>query len=148
MAVDFNGISGEQIIQRLQHLQATNTRAWGKMSAAQMMAHCSVVLEMAVGERIEKASFVEKLMSPLIKKLILNLKPFKSNLPTGKVLVIIEEKVFSEEKERLTILLHQFFEMGNAIENNKHILFGKLTIEEWHLLTIKHLDHHLKQFNA
>ena len=38
-----------EILNRVDNLTPTSQRLWGKMEAAQMLAHCSKVLEAATG---------------------------------------------------------------------------------------------------
>ncbi|MBP9797478.1 MAG: DUF1569 domain-containing protein, partial [Chitinophagales bacterium] len=35
-----------------------------------------------------------------------------------------------------------------GVTKDKHPFFGKLSPEEWDTLTVKHLDHHLRQFGV
>jgi hypothetical protein len=38
-----------EIVSRIDKVQPTSPRQWGKMDVAQMMAHCSATLDMASG---------------------------------------------------------------------------------------------------
>jgi len=72
------------IVRRIASLDKRNDRQWGKMSGAQMLAHC-----------------------PLVRR-------------------------FGEDGPKL----------------DKHPFFGPMSTEDWDRLNWKHLDHHLRQFNA
>ncbi len=42
------------VMRRLSSLQPSNARQWGKMTIAQMLAHCATDLEVPCGERVER----------------------------------------------------------------------------------------------
>jgi hypothetical protein len=50
----FNSEDRAAIEKRLTGLQPAAQRQWGKMNAAQMLAHCTVTLETPLGERHQK----------------------------------------------------------------------------------------------
>ena len=70
------------LISRLESLPPDATRQWGKMNAAQMLAHCSNALETGAGVRSMKQAFIGKILSPLVRKGVLGEKPFSKNSPT------------------------------------------------------------------
>ena len=145
----FEKETGDSILNRIQLLQASSQRKWGKMSVSQMMAHVNTVMQIATGERIEHPGIFGKIMGPWIKKVVMNEKPFKKDLPTGTSFIIKEDKDFETEKEKLLKTFHQFMNGGPALVEGKiHPLFGKMTAEEWGLSQWKHYDHHLRQFGV
>jgi Protein of unknown function (DUF1569) len=138
----------KDIYKRLESLQATNTREWGKMEIAQMLAHCSVLIEEAVGKTptTDSSNFLSK---TLIKWAVLSKKPFGKNLQTLPIFVVADERIFEEEKQRLLENVKIFYEKGQKHgEFAPHPGFGKLSKEDWGFLIWKHLDHHLQQFSA
>ncbi len=145
----FEQHTANDILQRIVKLQPDSARQWGKMSAAQMMAHVRYVLELATGDKTEKPTFMMKLMGPMIKKVIMGDKPFKQGLPTGPNFIMKEEKDFETEKSQLINTYHRFIENGTAAaEGRKHPIMGKLSAQEWGFSQWKHFDHHLKQFGV
>ncbi len=48
----------QSVLVRLGQLQSGAPRQWGKMNAAQMLAHCSVAMEMATGETPRKQKLI------------------------------------------------------------------------------------------
>ncbi|MDE3234736.1 MAG: DUF1569 domain-containing protein [Bacteroidota bacterium] len=145
----FEPAVAQSIEQRIQSLQSNYERQWGKMSLSQMMAHVRFVMELGTGEKTEKITLLGKLLSPIIKKVALSKQPYKQGLPTGASFIIKEEKNFEEEKEKLLQTYHHFVSAGEAgVAGKSHPAFGKLTAEEWGFSQWKHLDHHLRQFNA
>jgi Protein of unknown function (DUF1569) len=140
-----------QVKTRLAKLAPQSERRWGKMTPAQMLAHCSVSLQWAVGEVLpEKGSLPGRLIGRLIKPLVLrNLDPLRKNSPTAKTLIVADERDFGTERDRLTGLIDKFAAGGAAgCTKNPHSFFGKMTPQEWAILMYKHLDHHLRQFGV
>jgi hypothetical protein len=138
-----------EVVARLQHLTEDSPRQWGKMNVSQMMAHCSMALEVATGERHLPRIFIGRLLGPFIKSAFTNATPLRKNTPTDKTFVMAGEHDFRQEKERLIQLIGQFHEAGEAgCTTHPHPFFGKLTAQEWAIGMYKHLDHHLRQFNT
>ncbi len=138
----------KDIYKRIEALQATNLRQWGKMDIAQMLAHCNIPIEQSIGKApaTDSSNFLTK---TLIKWVVLRKNPFGRNLPTVPTFVITDKRVFEEEKQKLLQNVKDFYEKAQKNgELAQHPGFGKLSKEEWGLLTWKHLDHHLKQFSA
>jgi len=147
----FDAAVADRVKFRLTQLKPTTERLWGKMTAAQMLAHCSVGMEWAVGEVVPEAgSLAERLIGRAVKPLVFrNDDPMRKNSPTIKSLIIADEREFSEERDRLSNLIDKFQAGGAAgCTKNSHSFFGKLTPEEWAVLEYKHLDHHLRQFGV
>jgi hypothetical protein len=115
-----------------------------------MLSHCSIIFETYFGERKAKRGLMGILFGGMAKKRVLGSdKPFAKGLPTTKEWKVTEEHNFQNERTRLKNLVHRFSVLGAAVSPTpKHPFFGKLTPDEWATLAYKHLDHHLRQFNA
>jgi hypothetical protein len=135
------------ILERLNALQTSASRQWGKMNSAQMLAHCCAAIETSTGDRPMKQAFIGKLLAPFVRKSILGDKPFSRNSPTDPTFVIRDERDFGAERKRLIDLINRFAQRGPA-ETGKatHAFFGKISGDEWGQLMYKHIDHHLQQF--
>jgi hypothetical protein len=147
----FDPTVANQIKTRLGKLAPQTERHWGKMTAAQMLAHCSVGIQWAVGEVVpEKGALPARLIGRLVKPLVFrNEAPLRKNSPTAKSLIIGDERDLGKERERLSRLIDKFAAGGAAgCTKNPHSFFGKMTPEEWAALMYKHLDHHLRQFGV
>jgi hypothetical protein len=147
----FDATVANEVKTRLGLLGPESERRWGKMTAAQMLAHCSVSLQWAVGEVVpEKGPLPTRLIGRLIKPMVLgNDEPMRKNSPTAKSLIVADERDLGRERERLSGLIDRFAAGGAAgCTGNPHSFFGKMTPEEWAILTYKHLDHHLRQFGV
>jgi hypothetical protein len=140
----------EEVKGRVARLRPDSQRLWGKMNAAQTVAHCSASLEWAVGDRIPPRLFLGRIIGRIIKPLALgNDQPFRRNSPTTKDLVVQDERDLGAERERLCALIDRFAAAGpKGCTKNPHSFFGRLTPEEWATLMYKHLDHHLRQFGV
>jgi hypothetical protein len=139
----------ELILGRLEGLQPGAARQWGKMGAAQMLAHCSIAMEMATGETPRKQKLIGKIFGPFVRSSLLGEKPFGRNSPTDPAFIVKDEKDFEAEKQRLTRLVNTFCESGpEKASSYMHSFLGRLRGEEWGVMMYKHIDHHLRQFGA
>jgi len=146
----FEAGTAKEVKERMAHLGPTSERQWGRMTAAQAMAHCSVGMEWAVGDRIEPRMFVGRILGPLAKSQVLkDEKLMGRNAPTAKSLVVKDERDLGKERERLCALVERFAAGGpQGCTKHPHTFFGQMTPEEWAALMYKHLDHHLRQFGV
>jgi len=143
------GLAAE-LKQRLQRLQSTSQRQWGKMTAAQAVAHCAVGMEMALGDIVLPRLLIGRLIGRMVKPLALgNEKPMQRNSPTAPALIIADDRDLDAERRRLSVLVDRFAAAGPAgYTTHPHPFFGPLTPDEWAILMYKHLDHHLRQFGV
>ena len=145
----FQPESATGIVMRIVRLKSTAKALWGKMNVSQMLAHCQVPLELALGDKQLKYSFIGWLFGKLAKKKMLQEAPFKRNLPTDGSFVVKDDRSFSVEQDKLLTLLKRFAETDpESIAARVHPFFGKMTADEWGVLQWKHLDHHLRQFGV
>ena len=140
----------DEVRQRLSRLRPDQPRQWGTMSPAQMMAHCSLGLEMAAGEIRPPRALIGRILGPVIKPMALrDGEPMRRNSPTSKELVIKDVRNFDTERKRLSGLIDRFAATGPVgCTAHPHAFFGSLNPDEWAVLMYKHLDHHLRQFGA
>lgn len=146
----FEPATAKEITARIGQLCATGQRQWGKMTAPQAMAHCSVAMEWAVGDRVEPRMFAGRIFGPLVKsQLLKNEKPMGRNAPTAKSLVVNDDRDLGKECARLSTLVERFSAGGpRGCTKNPHTFFGQMTPDEWSRLMYKHVDHHLRQFGV
>lgn len=139
-----------EVIKRINDLSPKTQAVWGKMSVAQMLAHCCVTYEMIYTEKHKKPNAFAKLMLKLfVKNVVVSDKPYAKNGRTAPQFIISDEKEFESEKKRLIDFIIKTQELGEQYFNGKEShSFGKLTITEWNNLFYKHLDHHLTQFGV
>jgi Protein of unknown function (DUF1569) len=135
---------------RIDSLRIDSERQWGKMSAAQTIAHCASGLQMALGDIRPPRALLGRLMGSVIKhKVVGNDDPLRRNSPTVRELVIRGERNLDTERVRLCSLIDKFVSGGISVcTTHPHPFFGLLTPAEWAVLMYKHLDHHLRQFGV
>lgn len=139
-----------QVKERVNALRPDSPRQWGKMTAPQMVAHCSIAIEAALGDRHVPRVFLGRLIGGLIKKMVLsNDDPFQKNAPTAPSYIVADERDLDREREKLLGLIDRFAAGGpSACTKEPHAFFGTLTPDQWAVLMYKHLDHHLRQFSV
>ncbi len=146
----FQSDTAAEVRHRISSLAPISPRQWGKMNAAQAVAHCSLGMEWAVGDIVPPRMFIGRIIGGIIKPFVLrDNEPMRRNSPTAPTLIIQDERDLDFEKQRLGGLIDRFTAAGpRAFTTRPHCFFGKLTPNEWAILMYKHLDHHLRQFSA
>ena len=146
----FEPATAAEVKHRILSLAPVSPRLWGKMNAAQAVAHCSVPVEWALGEVTPPRMLIGGILGRLIKPLVLgDDKPMRRNSPTTPTLIVQDERDLAFEQQRLCALIDRFTAAGpSAFATRPHSFFGNLTPNEWAILMYKHLDHHLRQFSA
>jgi hypothetical protein len=143
----FDATAASELKARIERLRADSPRQWGKMTPAQAMAHCAIVMEVAVGDRKPPRMLIGRIIGPMVKRKILRPGDPPRNSPTDRVLVVADERDVDAERRRLIALVDRFCAAGHAgCTTHPHMFFGSMTPDEWSLLMYKHIDHHLRQF--
>jgi Protein of unknown function (DUF1569) len=139
----------EEVLSRINRLQPSSARQWGKMDPAQMMAHCSLAMNMALGELNMQRVFIGRLLGPFFKPLITNDVVPPRNGPSAPELLVSDERDFLGERELLKQKVQVFYKGGEAeCTRHPHPFVGPLTPYAWSRGMYKHLDHHLRQFQV
>jgi hypothetical protein len=146
----FNAAEADELIQRINKLTPLTQPLWGKMSVAQMLAHCNVTYELVYDNKYPKPNSLMRLvLKLLVKNKVVNETPYKQGSPTAPVFKITGDKDFELEKNRLTNNVNKTQQLGAAhFEGKESHSFGPLTAQEWNNMFYKHLDHHLNQFGV
>ena len=146
----FEAANAQEVKERMAQLRPDSERLWGKMNAAQALAHCSAGLEWAVGDTLPPRMLLGRIVGRMVKPKVLgNDEPMRRNSPTAKDLIVSDERDLRAERERLCGLIDRFTAAGpDGCTTHPHSFFGRLTPEEWATLMYKHLDHHLRQFGV
>ncbi|PSR52720.1 hypothetical protein AHMF7605_03860 [Adhaeribacter arboris] len=139
-----------QIIARIQTLKPNSRPLWGKMTVAQMLAHCNVTYEMVFENKHPKPNFwLQLILKTFIKKIVTSEVPYKRNSRTAPAFLITSNKDFETEKNRLIGYIQQTQQLGEThFDQKPSHSFGALTTTEWNNMFYKHLDHHLTQFGV
>jgi hypothetical protein len=144
----FESSAAQEVLSRLNNITATTPANWGKMNAAQMMAHCQAPFRVYFGEMKMKRALMGYLFGRMAKKRLFGPKPWSRNMPTAPEFKIRDEREFAIEKQKLVDYIRRFSNEGYTITSTLHPFFGKLSSQEWATLSYRHLDHHLKQFGV
>lgn len=140
----------DELIARIRALTPDRQPEWGKMDAAQMLAHCCVGYEIGVDRSHPQPGALKRFaMRLLIKRTVVGEKPFPRNSPTAPEFRIADEREFETEQERLIGYLETCRDLGrDHFDGRDYPNFGRMTATEWNNLFYKHLDHHLTQFGV
>ncbi|HWA33337.1 MAG TPA: hypothetical protein VG737_04360, partial [Cyclobacteriaceae bacterium] len=112
-----------EILERVEKITPQSPRQWGKMDAAQMLAHCSKCMEMANGTLQPKRTLIGKIMGGFFKSQYTNEKPFSPGSPTSAETEVRGTYDFDVEKQKLVGLIRQFSESKTAT-THPHPFFG------------------------
>ena len=135
------------IRQRIENLQPDAVRQFGKMDAAQMLAHCNKQLEGALGKiKLEDVStFVTR---NIIRRVLPLMNKIPKGTETSESLKVKDVRQFEPEKQKLLGNLDTLYKGGIKTQWYDHPAFGKMSGREWAHLIHLHLDHHLRQFSV
>jgi hypothetical protein len=144
----FNTATTEETLKRLENLTPNSQPKWGKMNAAQMLAHLNVAYDIAYGKTKTNPGFMIKLMMKLfIKNVIVSEKPYPQNSRTAPEFVIANERDFEKEKTLYIANVKDTEKNGASyFEGKSNPSMGALTSTEWNNLFYKHTNHHFQQF--
>lgn len=90
----------EEVKRRLRHLQPDSKREWGQMTPAQMLAHCSVSIEVTMGQIRPPRMLIGRIIGPAIKRVALREgEPMRRNSPTALVFLVKDDRNFATERQ-------------------------------------------------
>lgn len=140
----------KNVIERSKSIQESTPQKWGKMNASQMFQHLNKSLEFVFTDKSVRRMFIGRIIGKFIlKKALKNHAPLSKNSPTAPTFVAANSANFTTEKEAFINKLIQFKNINESdLEGKIHPFFGKMTGNQWNVLIHKHIEHHLKQFNA
>ncbi len=146
----FEATAGAEMKARIAQLRPDSERLWGKMNAAQAMAHCAAGLRLALGDIRPSRRLLGRIVGPIVKVMIFrDDEPMRRNSPTVEGLVVQDERELARERDLLCAQIDRFIAAGpDRCTHHPHSFFGRLTPQEWATLMYKHLDHHLRQFGV
>ncbi len=146
----FSATVANEVIGRIKSISNSAQPQWGKMNAAQMLAHCNVTYEMVYTDIHKKPSCMGKFfLKFFVKNLVTNETPYKANSRTAPQFLITDAKEIEQERTRLIDYINQTQQLGELhFQGKQSHSFGPLNTSEWNNMFYKHLDHHLKQFGV
>jgi len=137
----------EEIVARLEKLNADSKAKWGKFDAGHMLAHVIDTFEACFAER--KITISKNMFNSVIGRWMVIDGPFPwpKGAPTSPELFVTKPGDFDYDKQRVINYIKR-------LENRSHQEFGpspylgELSPAQWSRLHYRHLDHHLRQFNC
>jgi hypothetical protein len=139
----------QSCLHRIEQLTAETAPLWGRMTAAQMLAHCAEIQEVAKGKDLKGTPFLVKLFRGMIRNMVVGDKPFPKNTRTHPQYEQTSDRDFETEKRRLLDAMDTFVNADDKRAGQmRHPLFGRMSREERGWSMYKHLDHHLTQFGV
>jgi hypothetical protein len=143
----------EALLQRFRKLNADALPKWGRMNAQQMIVHCDLQIQIAIG-RFPVRDVSTFLTRTIGKFIVLNFYFLEwKNLPTARELNMLRNDmtITTDVKvaiDKLNESVNAFCQWNeNAKPLVKHPILGALSKKQWGRLIAIHLDYHLKQFN-
>ncbi|MBS1607017.1 MAG: DinB family protein [Bacteroidetes bacterium] len=137
----------ERLIARIIQLNANSPAQWGKMSVDQMLKHCRLWEEMALGHLRSKRSFIGRIFGKIaLRSIMKDDKPLTPNTPTAREILVVDHSNVEDEKAKWISLLEEY-----SVPVDTYIIhpfFGKMTRQQLGYMSYKHADHHLRQFNS
>ena len=148
MKTIFDKATRDELINRINALNESNSAEWGKMNTYQMVKHCAAYEDMMLGKTSFKRVFLGYVFGKMaLRSLSKDEAPLKRNMPTVTELIVKEDTgdIVAAKKKWIALI-----EEYGASENNGiiHPFFGRISKEQIGYLVYKHTDHHLRQFNG
>ncbi|MEY3416031.1 MAG: hypothetical protein RL060_142 [Bacteroidota bacterium] len=140
--------TSDALLERLALLKFDSKPLWGKMNAAQLLAHLNVSYDLAYERKSFNNNFLMSwILKAFVKPLVVNEQPYKKNASTAPIFIIAAQRDFDKEKAMLIINIQDTLAKGAAyFEGKTSDSFGRLSAIEWNNMFYKHLDHHFRQF--
>ncbi|NUM55007.1 MAG: DUF1569 domain-containing protein [Candidatus Hydrogenedentes bacterium] len=142
----FDADTRNNLLRRIRNLTPDAPRAWGRMTAPEMIAHLTDQMHHTLGDATA-APIRDFRRWPGIKYLAIHVVPW----PKGRVIgppeaFVTKPADWHNDVEMLIALVERF---GALDPNGKwadHAIFGAMTGRDWGVFCHKHFDHHLRQF--
>ncbi|RMF64621.1 MAG: DUF1569 domain-containing protein, partial [Bacteroidetes bacterium] len=134
------------VLARIERLRPDARPQWGRMNAAQMLAHCAEIVEVYNGKPLGTMPWYVRLGAGLVRRMVMSRLPYPKGLRTHPQFMPPATSDFEAEKARLLEALETFMSLKEI--PCQHPLFGELGEEEKGWSMYKHLDHHLTQFGV
>jgi len=139
----------QSCLDRIDRLEPGSIPQWGTMTAAQMLAHCAEIQDVANGKDLNGTPFLVRLFKGMVRNMVVNDKPYPRNTRTHPQYRQTSDSDFASAKARLLTSTGEFVSAGSSdAGDRRHPLFGEMTAEEKGWSIYKHLDHHLTQFGV
>jgi hypothetical protein len=152
-----NPADKQQIVERMQKIQSSSARQWGKMTAPQMICHLADSFRVTIGEKdwtTERISVTPIPMPNWFVRWVALEAPLRwqRGLPTRPEVDSERDGTlpgpFEGDLRELRRLLERFTGQPRDFEWQTHPIFGEMSDAQWMRWGYLHMDHHLRQFGA
>lgn len=138
----------ESLVQRARQLRRDSPRAWGRMTAHQMVWHATGALQSALGE-LELPDLGNWFSRSVVRYVALHTSlAWPKGTPTSPVLDAVRHPEpttsFDDDLQQLCACIERFSRAN--VEGQRHVVFGPMSQAEWQHWGWRHTDHHLRQF--
>jgi hypothetical protein len=136
----------EELVNRINSLTQFRTAQWGKMTAYQMVKHCTLSEEMYLGKKRYDRLLIGRIFGSMsLRGILKDEQPMKKNQPTHATFKITGNGNLDIEKTKWINLLNEY----SGFQNHQfsHPFFSAMSKEQIGNYVYKHTDHHLRQFN-
>ncbi len=141
-----------EITERLKTVTPQSRALWGRMTAHQMLCHCTESFLVIFGEK--EVSPATGLFERTVMKYgaLWFPMPWPKDIPTRPELDQVAMGAcptdFTRDRRELIMQLDRFCRPGCDFSRAFHPIFGRMSEKEWKRWGYLHLDHHLRQFGA
>lgn len=148
MKTVFDKTTRDELVGRIDKLNDSSKKEWGKMNLYQMLRHCTLWDSWIQNNKDNKQAFIGRLFGKIgLKKVLKDESPLARNTPTLQALKIAETSGdIASEKKKWIAMINEYDHFSNS--GFVHPFFGKMTKEQVGQMAYKHADHHLRQFNG
>lgn len=139
----------ENILSKLDKLDANQAPNWGSMSAQRMVEHMAEMMQMAIGIGDFKIALPEEKIAsmqrfldtdkPMARGIEVDIAPKEAELKHNELATAIDDFVDKW-------LAFEEYYQENPEARNIHPYYGNLDESQWRKLHAKHLTHHFEQF--
>ena len=138
----------DALVERLGKLHDQRPRAWGRMTAHEMLCHLNDSFAGVLGDR-PIAPAHTWMQRTIIKYFALHTnvawpKSVKTRPEVDQTIGGTKPSVFDRDRAQTVALLRRFVAPGATYAS--HPTMGALTRDEWMIWGYRHTDHHLRQF--
>ena len=143
----FDQETKDELIGRVNSLNADSHAQWGKMNVYQMVKHCSLWEDMMQGKQKYKQAFIGRLFGKMaLRRVMKDESPLARNTPTLPELRITGNGDIFPDRTAWISKIQNYAHFSNP--DFVHPFFGTMTEEQIGYMAYKHTDHHLRQFGA
>lgn len=142
----------QALLSRIGQVRGDSRRAWGRMSAPQMICHLSDGFRVALGER--QATPQDNLLTRTLLKWGGLWVPvpwphgFQGPPEIDALVTGTHPGQLVADKQELCAYVERFATKPAVLASNKSPVFGRMSISDWMRWGYLHTDHHLRQFHC